>query len=621
MSADAIDAEIDYGEFEASDRNLRRDMSLTQLLFLGVSAQIGSGWLFAVLSAAGLAGPAAILGWIIASMLIFFVALAYAEIAAMMPRSGAIVRYSYLTHGTFTGWIIGWAYWLSAVSIPPIEAEAVITYLGGKFPEADLLATKHGVQVLTWPNGILAGIVLMLLFFALNYYGVRFLSESNRWVTLWKLLIPTITFCMLFSILDTSNFSVGGGFLPKGFRGVFHAIATSGIIFSLLGFRQALDYGGEVRNPQRNVPLATWGSIVIPMIFYTLLQIAFIGALNWKSAGLHPGQWGMLEGSKWADGPFFHALDASSVAALAAFGNVLLIDAAVSPAGTGWVYQGTATRTWYGLAVHRNIPPLFQIANRHGIPWFALALCTIIGCVFFVPTPSWYSLVGFISAAAVLTYVMGGVGLLVMRRTCPDLPRPFRLPAATFWAAVGFLAATLILYWGGFSTLVNVFTATFIGLPLFAWYYAVRRGWTAALPAALIGIVFLGAFVYVAVGGGWVLTTGGAQRAGGWAFGVYDGAFSAAVLFFAVAMWLSSSAEGRMHIQRSAWLLWLLLATFPLSYFGFYGPLSPSPIAFPYGMLIEIGIGVVAFAWGVRSGWLTDEMADIAAVARARAQR
>ena len=586
-------------------------MSLTQLLFLGVSAQVGSGWLFAVLAAAGLAGPAAIISWIVACLLIGFVALSYAELASMLPRSGAIVRYTYLSHGSFAGWIIGWAYWLSAVSIPPIEAEATLTYIGGKFPALHLLESRGGVDVLTWPTGIGAGVLLMALFFVLNFFGARLLSESNRWVTIWKLLIPTLTFCFLFAILNGSNFHVYGGFVPRGIAPIFHAIATSGIIFSLLGFRQALDYGGEVRKPQRNVPLATWGSIAIPLVLYTLLQVAFIGAINWKDMGIKAGQWDKLVSGGWADGPFFHALDSAGIAALGALGSLLLIDAAVSPMATGWVYLGTATRTGYGLGVHRNIPAVFQSNNRFGIPWVALIVSGVVGCVFFVPAPSWYQLVGFISAAAVLTYVMGGVGLRVLRRTAPELHRPFRLRLAWFWAPVGFLAAMLIVYWAGFATLANVFTATFIGLPLFTWYYAWKRRWLSAPVAGVLGVVFLGVWVWIAYAGGWVLTTTGEQRAGGWSFAVYDIAFSAAVVIFCALLWLFSNAEGRRHINATLWLLWLLLASLPISYFGTYGPLDHPVLPFPWGMVAEIALGITAYAWGVRSGFETEEIRDI----------
>src|SRR5699024_4700156 len=158
-------------------------------------------------------------------------------------------------------------------------------------------------------TGIIAGIILMILFFILNYFGSKLLAESNKWVTIWKIALPVLTFIMLFFIMDTSNFTLYGGFVPQGWAGVFHAIPMTGIVFSLLGFRQALDYGGEAKNPKKDVPRATLGSIIIPTIIYTLLQIAFIGALSWSSMGLDPGSWGLLTSGGWADGRHFLALD------------------------------------------------------------------------------------------------------------------------------------------------------------------------------------------------------------------------------------------------------------------------------------------------------------------------
>lgn len=601
--------------FEVADAGLKRRLSFTQLLLLGVSAQIGSGWLFGVLAAAGVAGPAAILSWIIASVLVFLIALTYLELGAMLPRSGAIVRYTYLTHGSLAGWIIGWAYWLSVVSIPPIEAEATLTYLGGQFPETGFLSKVDGVDVLSWPNGILAGFALTALFFVLNFFGARFLAESNRWVTLWKIALPTLTFIFLFFILKGQNFVSYGGFAPLGVPPIFHAIATTGIIFSLLGFRQALDFGGEVRNPQRNVPLATIGSIAIPAVIYTLLQVAFIGAINWADMGLKPGAWDKLVTGGWADGPLFHALDSANIAALAALGVFLLIDAAVSPLATGWVYLGTAARTGYGLGVHRNIPKVFTNNNRFGIPWLPLVVSAVVACVFFVPAPSWYQLVGFISSAAVLTYIMGGVGLPVLRRTAPHLKRPFLLKGWRFWSPVSFLAAVLILYWSGYSTLANVTTATFIGLPFFTAYYAWRRGWMKGPASAIISIVFFVLWIWVAIQGGWVLTTGGGQRPGSWPFPLYFAVFCALVIAFCAAVWLTSTPEGRRDVTANWWLIWLLLASVLVGYLGEYGPLPHPVLGFPWGMLVEIGVGIVAYIWALKVGFASDEIKDIVATA------
>jgi amino acid transporter len=598
--------------FEASDAGLKRTMSTTQLLMLGVGAQIGSGWLFAVLSAAGIAGPAAIASWVIAAVLFMLVALAWMELGSMLPRSGAIVRYPHLTHGAFTGWIMGWGYWLSAVTIPALEAVAVLTYLGGKFPGTGFLTTKNGVTLLAWPNGILAGIGIMLLFLGLNLVGIKALSETNRWITLWKIIIPTLTFVGLFFVFHGSNFTAFGGFAPLGASGIFKAIAVAGIAFSYLGFRQALDFGGECRNPRRAIVIATAGSIIIPMIIYTLLQVAFLGAIDWQNAGIPAGSWSDLAGSSWASGPFFKALEASGLAALVAFGNVLLADAAISPTGTGWIYLGTTTRVGYALSVQRYVPKLFCRVNRFGIPAPAAIAAFVVGCVFFLPLPSWYKLVGFISAAAVLSYVMGGAGLPVLRRTAPELHRPFRLPQASLWSGVGFVASMLVVYWAGFSTLVNLLVALFIGMPVFSAYTAVRNGWMQRVPGLVLTAAFVAGWVYLNDRGGWVLA-GATQRSGTWPFPAYDGAFCAAVIGYCLLCWWLCDPVGRRHVAASSWLIGLLLATFTVSYYGEYGPSSAAPLPFPYGTLIMIGVSALCFLWAVRSGFATEEIRAIVA--------
>ncbi len=602
--------------FESADKGLKKEMSFTQLLLLGVSAQIGSGWLFSVLAAAGMAGPAAILSWIIASVLIFLIALTYLELGSMLPRSGGIVRYTYLTHGSLSGWIIGWAYWISVVAIPALEAVAALTYIGGKWPQLGLLTKEKGVDMLTWPTGIVAGILLMVFFFCLNYFGSKLLAESNKWVTIWKIALPTITFILLFFILDERNFSAYGGFIPEGWAGVFHAIPMTGIVFSLLGFRQALDYGGESKNPKKDVPRATFGSILIPTIIYVFLQIAFIGAISWSSMGLDPGKWDLLTKGGWADGPLFHALESANIGLLVAFGVFLLIDAAVSPLATGWVYLGTGARTGYGLSIHKSVPKIFSKNNKYGIPWVPLVISAAVGCVFFVPAPSWYKLVGFISSAAVLTYLMGGIGLPVLRKTAAELDRPFRLRNHKFLSLISFLAAAIVLYWSGFETMTNVFTVTLIGLPIYSLYDARKRGWISMASGIVISAIFLVLFIYVAAASGWVLNPNLQEavtsHAPMWSFSTYYLSFSGLVIGYFVALWFVSNKEGRKHVNATWWLVWLMLISVLIAYFSFYGPYrDAAPIIFPWGSVIELGAAIIAYYIGVKTGFESDEIKAI----------
>ena len=121
-------------DHEASDRRLRRVLSRSQLLMLSLGAIIGSGWLFSAMTADALAGPASYVSWIVGGVLVLLIAVAYAEVATMLPRSGAIVRYPHLTHGGYTGFILGWAYLLASASVPAIEAIATVQYIGPQAP-------------------------------------------------------------------------------------------------------------------------------------------------------------------------------------------------------------------------------------------------------------------------------------------------------------------------------------------------------------------------------------------------------------------------------------------------------------------------------------------------------
>lgn len=602
---------VPSGSFEEADQHLRKALPFEHILFLCVGSIIGSGWLFASFRSLVTAGPSAILSWIVAGFFFVLIGLSFSEMAAALPRSGGLARYPELTHGNYAGWILGWTYWVAAVAVPAIEAEAVVTYVGGKFPGTGFIytSTAHGEQLeLLAPAGIGFGVGLMLFFLCLNIFGVRLLAEWNRWFTWWKIVIPVTTFCMLFLVFKGSNFTEYGGFFPMGNGALFQTMSISGIAFAYLGFRQAIEYGGEGKNPARDIPRATIWSVVITTGIYVLLQVGMIGALDWGNIGISPGSWGSLSGSSWAATPLYSAMVAASVPAMLVFANFLLVDAGISPSGAGWIYSGTTARASYGLSVHRYAPKMFQVHNRFGIPWISVIVAFVVGCVFFIPAPSWAELVGFITSVTVLTMIIGGMGTAVLRRTAPEIPRPYTLKWFPILAPAGFLAASEIFYWSGFTTLANVEACIWVALPVFGWYFAYQHGWVKLVPSAVLGLVFLGGFVYLNRMGGWVFVPN-PPAAGSWPFWLYDVALSASVIFYTAVMWFISNSTCRFHIERSLWLIWLILAMFPLSYWGEFGP--GKNVVFPWDSLIAVGVGLVAYYWGVASGFATDEIVDI----------
>jgi amino acid transporter len=585
----------------AADQHLHKVLGFRALYFISLGSIVGSGWLFAVLGADAAAGPSVLIAWAVVGAAMILIALVYTEPGAMLPRSGAVVRYPFLSHGGYVGALMSWAFWLGLVTIPALEAEAIVTYASSYLP--GLTQKASGTTILTGP-GIGIAIGLMIIFFLINVTAVRFFGGWNTTFSWWKLIVPVATFCLLFTVFRAANFTAYGGFAPMGTKPVFIATSTAGIVFSIYGFRQAIDFGGEARRPSRDLPLAVILSEVTAVVLYILLQVAFTGAISWHAAGIRPGDWAGLSASTWASGPFFHALRDSGSAALGAFAGVLLVDAIISPAGAGWVNLGGAARTLYGMARQDALPArLGTVTRRTRVPLTGVAACTVVGCLFFLPLPGWYQLVGFNSSAIVLTFAMGGVQLIVFRRELPGTHRPFQLRGAQVLAPASFVAAAIIVYWAGYTTLGQVVAGLMLALPLYSCFYARRRGHVPGGAGISLGVAFTIA---------WLAT----QYAGpigvkGIPVAVFLPLAAAEVAAFTVTLATLGTAQARREIRSGAWLLVLLLAEYIISYLGAYGPLKHPVIPFPYDILAIGVIGLGIFYWAVASGHRTAGLAEL----------
>src|SRR3954447_14425701 len=140
------------------DRGMRRDVGRVGLLFAGVGSIIGSGWLFGALTASTMAGPAAIVSWLLGGFMVMLIGLCYAELGAMLPVSGGVVRYPHYSFGSLTSYTSGWITWIAAVTTAPIEVLATLTYATNYVPW--LTDERGGVPVLTIP-GYAVAVVLM----------------------------------------------------------------------------------------------------------------------------------------------------------------------------------------------------------------------------------------------------------------------------------------------------------------------------------------------------------------------------------------------------------------------------------------------------------------------------
>jgi amino acid transporter len=305
----------------------------------------------------------------------------------------------------------------------------------------------------------------MLLFTAINIIGVRRMAESNNAAVVWKLAVPVLTIIVLLAVSHHgSNFHAGGGFAPFGAHGVLAALPL-GVVFAMQGFEQALQVGGEARNPQKDMARAVIISMVIGTVVYLMLEVAFVGSLNPHNV-IHG--WATPFGSKSPDAPYATIATGLGLSWLAA---ILYIDAFISPSGTGLVYTGTSSRLGYALSRSRYVPPVLSTVSKRGVPIVAIVVSFVIGEVALLPFPSWASLVGVITSASALMYAFAPVSLTALRRQDPDRERPYRLPAAAVICPLSFVSADLIIYWTGWSTLWKLYVALGVGFVVFVANY------------------------------------------------------------------------------------------------------------------------------------------------------
>lgn len=421
---------------------------------MSAGGMIGSGWLFSPFISAQIAGPNALVAWFLAAIFMMFIALPLCELGAMMPVSGGLSNYPTYTHGREVGFLFAWTAWLSYVVMTPIEVQAILQYSSHFFP---IFVLHDSVALSLSPTGYIAAFFIMLGVVILNSFGIKKLSEYNTFASIIKFILPTTA---IFSLLyvGSSHFSLGIHLSTlDDWKQIFMALSAGGVAFAFTGFQNGLVLAGEVENPQRNIPLSIIGAIIIGFVLYFMLQWSFLSAIpqqyvakGWQY--LHyPGDDGPLVG-------LVLLLGLGTVATL------LLIDAAFSPFGTTLVYTAATSRILYGMALNNHLPKFFLKENRYDIPYLTLIVNFVVGVLSFLPFPGWQKLVAFLSSASILSYAIGPICLLALRKQNPEFYRPFKLKYPLIYSHIAFYICNLMLYWCGFDILLKLNCALLMGL-------------------------------------------------------------------------------------------------------------------------------------------------------------
>jgi len=452
---------------------LRRDVGPFALMLTGLGSIIGSGWLFGAWKAAGLAGPGAVWAWVLGAAIIMTIALTYAELGAMFPESGGMVRYGHYSHGSLVGFIAAWANWIAIVSVIPVEAEASVQYMAS-WPwqwAHDLymhMPDGHGELSVI---GLCIAAVLVIIYFLLNFWSVKLFAHSNTAITTFKLVVPAATgLALIASGFHRENFSVGihGGSHATDFAAILTAVATAGIVFSFNGFQSPVNLAGEARNPGKSIPFAVVGSILLATVVYVILQVAYIGAVPQD----------LLAKAGW------HGIDfRSPFAELAIIVNLhwlamlLYVDAFISPSGTGMTYTATTARMIYGMERNGTLPKLLGTVHpKWGVPRPAMWLNLAVSFLFLFFFRGWGTLAAVISVATIISYLTGPVSVMTLRRTATELHRPLRITGLPVLAGVAFIMATELLYWAKWPLTGEIILLMVVALPVYLYYQA-KAGW------------------------------------------------------------------------------------------------------------------------------------------------
>jgi amino acid transporter len=441
-----------------------RGVGFFGLLWSSEGSLIGSGWLFGALTAATIAGPSALIAWGLATVIMLVLALIHAELGGLFPVSGGTSRFPHYAFGSLAGGTFGWFSFLQAATVAPIEVLAVIQYASSySWAKTWFTGTSlHG-------PGIPIAIALVFVAVLINIFGVRWFARINNTFTVWKVFVPILAIVVLLvSHPHWGNFSSHGFFVHHGgaLKNILIAIPLGGIVFSLLGFEQAVQLAGEARNP-KDVPRAVILSLLIGGALYIIIQVAFIATLE-PNLLAKAGTWTNL-------GPTNHnaavqALNSApfytvaKVAGLAWLAVVLRLDSSISPGGTALIYTTTSSRLLFGLSRNGYLPKALESTSaRSKVPWLAIIIAGLIGVLFLLPFPSWNKLVGVVTDASVMMYAGAPLAMGALRKQKPSLPRGYRMPFGHIMAPIGFILASLVIYWTGWGIYSTLMAAVIIG--------------------------------------------------------------------------------------------------------------------------------------------------------------
>ena len=428
------------------EHQLNRTLSSFNLVTLGIGAIIGAG-LFSItgLAAANNAGPAVTISFVIAAIGCAFAGLCYAEFAAMIPIAGSAYTYSYATMGQFMAWIIGWdlvlEYAVGAATVAISWSSYLVKFLGnfGLYLPAHL--TMSPFDSITTPDGaVITGVInipavfIVVVVSLLLIKGTQESATVNNLVVALKVSVVLVFIAFGWAYINPENYvpyipENTGKFGEYGWSGVIRAAGI--IFFAYIGFDAVSTAAQEAKNPQRDMPIGIMGSLVICTVLYILFAHVMTGLANYKE---FQGQDGIAPVAvAISHTPFLWLKQGVIVAILAGYASVILV-----------MLLGQA-RVFFSMSRDGLIPPLFsEVHPKFKTPYKSSALFMLFVSLFAAFVPA--RVVGEMTSIGTLfAFVLVCIGILVLRKTNPEIPRPFKTPLLPLVPILGVLVCLAMM--------------------------------------------------------------------------------------------------------------------------------------------------------------------------------
>ncbi len=462
-SVAAINREIENGP------KLNRILNRQALTSVGLGSMIGSGiFVLTGTVAAQHTGPAVTLAFLVAAIGCGLAALCYAELASMIPISGSAYSYTYATLGEGVAWFVGWnlalEYVMSGAAVAVGWSGYVVNLLGefgvhlpaaltnaplGKGPDHHLVATGALVNV--------PAVLIVALLTWVCYVGVKQSTRVNNVMVIIKILIIVLFIAVGIKYISPQLWTPylpqnAGTFGHFGMSGVLQGAAI--IFFAYIGFDQAATTAQEARNPQRDVPWGIIAALLISTTLYVLMSAVMTGMVSYTELNVAAPVAVALDAHpelKWLGLPV-------KIGAIVGLTSVILMSLLGQP------------RIFMAMSRDGLLPPAMQkVHPKYRTPHVATIVTGVVAAFFAGVFP--LDVLGeLISIGILLAFTAVCAGVLVLRRTQPDTPRPFRVPFAGFTAIAGVvvcLAMTLAL---PHDTWIRLAIWTGIGFAIYFFY-------------------------------------------------------------------------------------------------------------------------------------------------------